>query len=157
MDQPQGVCPEIELMVGRCLNAWTRVEGSLRNLFLVLNGQNETALPCPLGAAFDSIQSFEVRLTMLNALIRADPNTDRDNGAFRRAWHALYGNLSRNKRRRAEVAHFAIVTFITGNTGERRYELHPFFTLSSFRTGTKRGLTDKMLCAREAAFNNISV
>lgn len=153
MGHPENESQELMLMAGKCLAAWSGVEMSLRELFVRLNGISD--MTSPLAAAFDSVQSFEVRLNMLNTLIRADHGTD--DGKFRPAWNALHNALSRNKRRRAEVAHFAIVKTIGVNQTENdvKFELQPFFTLSSFTIGQPKRLSAQMLCAREEAFKTL--
>lgn len=153
---PYSEVPPDELFtaIGKCLHAWSGVEQATALLFLSLHDHDHQP-DNPLRAAFEVVQSIEVRLAMIHASVVHD---SRSAPLFKAKWNALYNKLTRLSRKRAQVAHFAIVAHNSQSpsTGETRteFKVQPFFTYTNMvaRTGPAM-LTRAQLHAREESFN----
>ncbi len=155
MDKKAVVSEDIEMLAGRCLKTWAMVELSTTSLFLRLNDAEVKPIvgnhKHPLAAAFETIQSFRARLQVTNNFILADERTD--DGHFRTAWNTLFKNLNKQRERRNQVAHYAILHNPLANP-DRQYLLQPYFSLTGFyQDSLPKPLTHDMLCARNDSFS----
>lgn len=151
MSKPYPTVDDLYMVVGKCLHAWSNVELNLSMLFMALNDHPRDNHH--LRAAFDAVQSLEVRLSMIHATIIHDP---RNSGIFTEKWNSLYNKISRTARKRAQVAHFTIIAHSRlGRPETATLKLQPFFTLTSMMTNASM-LTYDQLCIREQSFRRLA-
>lgn len=155
MPGPYTVPDEFYAAIGKCLHAWSSVEMALAELFVSLHDAELDQTKRHLRAAFDAIQSLDVRLSMINASVQSDP---RNEAIFKEKWGALYNKTSRMARKRHQVAHFSISAYHTrGNSEPPVFKLEPFSTLTSAMANSGRTpLTYEHLYAREQSFRKLS-
>jgi hypothetical protein len=147
------VTPHLALCasIGECLNAWTRVEGELSTLFMVIHGQPWSDFTHPLRAAFESVIAFEARLNMVRASVAADDSLTE----YRPHANALYNKLLRGNKKRHEIAHFAM--FGAAGKDGPIIGIKPFFTWANLTNNTGRApLFLKEIKERTWAFNRLS-
>ena len=159
MKKPEATQSEVEAITTKCLYAFSNIEMALTSLFLTLNNTMRDAGEPPherhpLAAAFDSIQSFDTRLTIIHTFILADARLD---VKFKAAWNTLYNNIDAQRRRRNQLGHFSLVHRIVpqpDSTYQSRYLIQPYFAISKiFTNRMPKPLSFDMLCARKNAFN----
>jgi hypothetical protein len=125
---------EIFHHVGRCLAEWSRIEFGLAVLFCLLNDRKPRAND-PLLASFEVVRSFEIKQSILRALVASDERID---DLFRERYGALDKKIGRMARRRAEIAHFSIVRHYNEKSPAGLAMLHPFHTYTGMFFETNR-------------------
>lgn len=141
---------ELYQLIGRCLDAWSMVEVHLSMLFMALH--DRPTGKSPLRFAFDSVQSLEVRLSMVHASVI---NDERNNGLFAERWNTLYNKITRFARKRAQLAHFSLVAEVY-DPPMSQFVVQPFFTLSGISKPKVKPLHRDQLCARREAFTKLA-
>ena len=117
------------LAVGECLHAWSGVEVELSNLYMILHGIKRDEFDHPTRAAFEAVNSLEVRLAMLVAYVTADLSI-RDR--YLPHVKALNTQVFKLYKKRHEVAHFMVVGR-QRKTGRVQPIIRPFFTVDVFQ------------------------
>tara|TARA_R110002110_G_scaffold68080_4_gene184716 strand:+ start:15020 stop:15607 length:588 start_codon:yes stop_codon:yes gene_type:complete len=139
--------------VGHCLREWSHVEYNMMRLFLsVHNAPLHEALLPPLRAAFECVQSLEIRLAMLNKSIETSLPLS---GDFLENWTILNNKISKMAKKRNQVAHF-----MAGDTSavsdQSEFKVFPFYSLTGQLTGTAISpLSNKDLKQRQMSFRTL--
>lgn len=123
--------------IGTCLTNWSLVELQMCALFDIISGMRD---PIKARALFDTIVSFEVRLAILNSMMRFEPLSDSD----RALWMRLAAKMGKLYRKRHEVAHFTISP--DGSS------VAPFMTWDAIASGTQKQLSGAQIGERAEKF-----
>ena len=113
---------EILVAMSEAIHQFSLLEVQMSELFCALHNVEVGHMSHPLRHVFESVRSFDTRLSMVNVSVlqcEADP-------AFRRPWKWLLKDLRRLTQQRAQVAH---ATLIWTDAGPK---LQPFLAYSSF-------------------------
>jgi hypothetical protein len=139
---------EFYATVGQALSDWQLVEGEIGGIFSVVIGNPGGALS---NAAYYSIQSFRVRLLMVNAtasvFLRNYPN-------LQTQWHKLYERTDDKNTIRNYLAHYMAVIIKTKKG--TKMVLHPtIFKFDNLFNPTTRKYDIKQIKAWGTSFENL--
>jgi len=142
---------KVLLEVGRCLNAWSKVEKNLASFFVDLHlphGVTPLDKYFPLRAAIDAVISFEARLTMIDASVKTSMLAD---ALIKSKWPNLKNRLLKQYKKRHQVAHFEL-TIINSRPAIQPF---PTFSASWSKTG-EVPLTSKDIRKRTSVFEELT-
>lgn len=110
---------QIHAAIGNALDTWSRVELELSNLFAQIADMKERDKALAL---FGGIIGFEIRLSIVNKLMRFEPLSDLD----RATWDKLSARISKYYKKRHQLAHFSVVS------KDATWFISPFMTWESW-------------------------
>jgi|GEM_PF-6512452 len=139
---------ELLASIGSCLNAWSKVEDEVTQLFMLIHGQPWNDFRHPLRAAFEAVVSLETRLSMIKASVGADAVLSE---CYAPHFNTLYNKVMRSFRKRHEVAHFSLVQR-DGSKGSRVILARPFFNWAKFEDNLGVELDAKQIAERQNGF-----
>ncbi|HEV8501808.1 MAG TPA: hypothetical protein VGR63_09515 [Casimicrobiaceae bacterium] len=114
---------EFARLLGESIARWQQVELHLCGLFHALHGGDDRDIP---NAIYHAVHSFEVKLAMIDALIRTRPL----NAAISSRWATLQRAIKRRKQIRDKFVHWSIVSLVPNKVFEGVFLTPP---ISDFR------------------------
>jgi hypothetical protein len=139
---------ELLASIGSCLNAWSKVEDEITQLFMLIHGYPSSDYRHPLRRAFEAVVALEARLSMIKASVSADQLLSR---CYSHHFNALYNKVTRSYRKRHEVAHFSLV-HREGENGEWKILARPFFNWAAFQDNLGAELEPQQIEERQNSF-----
>jgi hypothetical protein len=99
--------------LGKAITQWQHVEDALSRLYCGVFVVDDF---WPASATYHTILAFEIRLEMVNAVLRTACGP-----SFIQLWNPLYNKASRRAKRRNQLAHFSLLVDASKRPG---YRLH---------------------------------
>jgi hypothetical protein len=110
---------EFYTVIGQAPSEWHLVEGEMGHIFSVVVGNPDGALA---NAAYYSIQSFKLRLSMVNATAAVFL---RNHPALQTEWSALYKDACSLNKIRNRLAHYIVVLVENKSKTKKKAFLKP--------------------------------
>jgi hypothetical protein len=99
---------------GRAMSTWSELEASLAGLFQMIVGASMQGIDVrPAMFAFFAVQSFEVRLTMVNAAAQqkwqriTGPASQEGNAEHLKDWNRIFKDCEKARRKRGKIGHLS--------------------------------------------------